>query len=213
MRQASSPVEASKVRRAKEQFSATAAQQRKLLIASGIEPPRVCLQLMDQLVQHRLDRMGSAAAGSSSEALTELQTIFSATGFTPAQAARTLLLKQEITHLRGQGNSTAEVIQKLDHRLRAATGLRRRNEENQIGSLCHPQKKLKLSDERLGGVTTFPASRTPADPRIWPTSTGRSMSDKRPREDGAPPPTRGVKVRLSSVSSVSSVDGGPGHGE
>ena len=54
------------ISRAKQQFKVTASQQRKLLVSGGLEAPRASLQLMDQLIQHRL---GSGASCSSDDAL------------------------------------------------------------------------------------------------------------------------------------------------
>jgi len=176
----------SEVSKAKQQFSATVAHTRKLLVAGGLEAPRASLQLLDQLVQHRL---GAVASCSSDDAMADMQIIVAATGFAPAQAARTLLLKEEISHLRSQGHSTADVIQQLDRRLRAATGLRHRADENQ---LCMPQKKLKLSPESL---SKSPGTRPP-DAYIWGASAAVCLSEKRPREE-VPPSTKAVKLRLS----------------
>jgi hypothetical protein len=159
---------------AKQQFKATVSQQRRLLVSGGLEASRASLQLMDQLIQHRL---GSVASCSSDDTLADLQAIVSATGFAPAQAARTLLLKDEIAHLRSEGYSTADVIQELDHRLRAVTGLRRRTDEN---LMCMPKKKVKLSEEGLRPLT---GPRPQADPCIWDAPAGRLLPDKRPRED------------------------------
>ena len=62
------------------------------------------------------------ASPTADATVTELEHIVAATGFNSAQATRTLLLKQEISHLRSQGHTTADVISKLDHRLRAGSG-------------------------------------------------------------------------------------------
>lgn len=177
------------ISRAKQQFRATVSQQRKLLVSGGLEGPRASLQLMDQLIQHRL---GSVASCSSDDALADLQAIVSATGFAPAQAARTLLLKNEISHLRSEGHSTADVIHKLDHRLRAVTGLRRRSDEN---LMCVPKKKVKHSEESLH---PFPNPRPQAEPCIWDVPTGRPLPEKRPRED-MPSNAKAAKLRFSHM--------------
>ncbi|EOD23101.1 hypothetical protein EMIHUDRAFT_432170 [Emiliania huxleyi CCMP1516] len=210
------------IRRAKERFRATARQQRKLLVAGGVEAPRASLQLLDQLVQHR---HGSAPSCSSDATVTELEHIVAATGFNSAQATRTLLLKQEISHLRSQGHTTADVISKLDHRLRAGSGLRRRSSELEnhlwggggaerhagLGERQHAalgfgpaHKKLKLGDDRLGAAVGGKGKAPwlpPPDSRLWPPPA-RDVSEKgkRPWEEEPPPPVRAVRLRLSEMA-------------
>ena len=110
----SSPEAEPAVLKAQSAFRATAGKQLKRLMAEGVERDTASVQLMDQMLHHR----AGAAACSSACASPQVDQIVSMTGFTQVQAAKTLLLKEEIAQLRRQGHSTAALIEQLQKRLR-----------------------------------------------------------------------------------------------
>ena len=66
------------------------------------------------------------------------------TGFTQVQAAKTLLLKEEIAQLRRQGHSTAALIEQLQKRLRFTTQPSSRSESDENSTAPRAQREAGL---------------------------------------------------------------------
>ena len=118
------------VRRAHAAFSAAAARTRNHLVNSGVDCSAASSQLLDDLIApcsltdkpDEPDRAANSnSQGGSSSGVTVSsggsgasplqQHIVAATGASPAQAAKILLLREEISRLRRDGHSTATVIE------------------------------------------------------------------------------------------------------
>ena len=129
------------VRRAHAAFSAAAARTRNHLVNSGVDCSAASSQLLDDLIApcsltdkpDEPDRAANSnSQGGSSSGVTVSsggsgasplqQHIVAATGASPAQAAKILLLREEISRLRRDGHSTATVIEQLMARLRDVPG-------------------------------------------------------------------------------------------
>ena len=125
-------------------FHAAASQQLKRLMADGVQRDTASVQLMDAMLQHGAGQ----AACSSACASPQLQHVVSVTGYTPVQAAKTLLLKEEIGQLRRQGHGTSALIEQLQKRLRFTAQPSSRSDENSSAPTSRqPHKKLKRNEE------------------------------------------------------------------
>lgn len=80
---------------AKTAFQMTAAKQLKGLMAQGVDPGDASTELLDELTMHRAGKSTSTAMSSP-----HMQHVVAATGCSSSLAMRTLLLKDEIAHLR-----------------------------------------------------------------------------------------------------------------
>jgi len=208
-------------------FQETASQQLKGLMAHGIDGGAASAKLMDELLQQRGSREwkgdGCSTQGASGRPESpvgvwgspDLQHVVESTGFSPTQAARTLLLREEITSLRRQGHTTATVIEQLNRRLRNAARIRKSESvsyEN-TGQPSHrtQAKKLKLSDDLA--ITSFSPPPRPAQRLSSPTQLegflrpGRFPSEKRLRDEpplltplAAPSAAQLKKLKLAATS-------------
>jgi len=105
------------------------------------------------------------------------QHIVASTGFSPAQASKTLLLKEEISHLRRQGHSTETLIEQLKTRLHGVDWC----DENEG---CGVQaKRQKGNDEAV--VTTPPTARPIAEDLLRSQPAMRYANEKRGRDEPA----------------------------
>ena len=130
--------------KAQSAFHKAATQQLKRLMADGVQRDTASVQLMDQMLQHG----AGPVACSSACASPQLQSVVSATGYTPVQAAKILLLKDEISLLRRQGHGTTALIEQLQKRLRFTAQPSSRSDENSSAPATHqPHKKLKRNEE------------------------------------------------------------------
>ncbi|KAL3893330.1 MAG: hypothetical protein SGPRY_014306, partial [Prymnesium sp.] len=162
-------------------FRSTASQQLKRLQAEGIEGEVASHLLMDELVQHRSSHSASAASSS------QLQHVVERTGFSREQASKALLLHQEITCLRGEGHSTAGVIEQLHGRLRKFGQLSRTSWDENGETTSHRRlhggplpKKHKLNEE--AAIATFTTSGE-CLPHLSNMGHPTEKSDKRHRDD------------------------------
>lgn len=169
---------------AKAAFKITASKQLKGLMAHGRDPGDASTELLDELTQHRAGKSTSTAISSP-----HMQHVVASTGCSYALAMRTLLLKEEIAHLRRQGLSTAKVIENLNLRLCNAARIRKSEHENagQPASLRLQQaKKVKLDE----GVSTHP--RTAEASRLmqseWASPQHEWVQQTRPADEDSPPP-------------------------
>ena len=98
-------------------FAEAAREQKKKLEARGVDEGSASSQLMDLLLSSpsaaRISLDDDMGGGESHDFVRARLP-----SCTAEQAAKTLLLREEIARLRGQGNSTATVIQQLQKRLR-----------------------------------------------------------------------------------------------
>ena len=205
-------------------FAEAAREQKKKLEARGVDEGSASSQLMDLLLSSpsaaRIsldDDMGGGELQSERARLPSC---------TAEQAAKTLLLREEIARLRGQGNSTATVIQQLQKRLRLPPPSRKgdhHDDENDgrfssahrpPGAHAAPHKRLKLGefDEGGGGAehVVFAAAAGRLDGgslRALPSV--RNASEKRRRGDDAwaglkkkpkPKPSHGAEPEQRSRS-------------
>ena len=133
--------------KAQSAFHAAACKQLKRLMADGVQRDTASVQLMDQMLQHGAGQ----AACSSACASPQLQHVVSVTGFTQVQAAKTLLLKEEIGQLRRQGHGTTALIEQLQKRLRftaqPSSGSDDENSSTSAPAPRPPHKKLKRNEE------------------------------------------------------------------
>ena len=136
----SSPEAEPAVLKAQSAFRATAGKQLKRLMAEGVERDTASVQLMDQMLHHG----AGAAACSSACASPQVEQIVSMTGFTQVQAAKTLLLKEEIAQLRRQGHSTAALIEQLQKRLRFTAQPSSRSESDENSTAPRAQREAGL---------------------------------------------------------------------
>jgi len=202
----SSPEAEPAVLKAQSAFHAAAGKQLKRLMAEGVERDTASVQLMDQMLHHG----AGAAACSSACASPHLQHVVSVTGFTQVQAAKTLLLKEEIVQLRRQGLGTTALIEQLQKRLRftAQPSSRSESDENSTAPATHhpphnpphnpPHKKVKRSSEEGQHAMLWPPC-----PRGGLVEM-RPAAKKRWSEDAAPPlpleTHKRPKPRLAALS-------------
>ena len=198
--------------KAQSAFRATAGKQLKRLMAEGVERDTASVQLMDQMLHHG----AGAAACSSARASPQVEQIVSMTGFTQVQAAKTLLLKEEIAQLRRQGHSTAALIEQLQKRLRftAQPSSRSESDENSTApraqreaGLGHnpphnaphnpPHKKLKRDEEGQHELLWPPLH----EPGLRGGLVEMRPTAKKRWPDDAPPlPHKKSKPRLAALS-------------
>ena len=178
-------------------FHAAAGKQLKRLMAEGVQRDTASLQLMDQMLHHG----AGAAACSSACASPHLQHVVSVSGFTDVQAAKTLLLKEEIVQLRRQGHGTTALIEQLQKRLRltAQPSSRSESDENSAAPASHPphnppHKKLKRSTEE--GQHELPWRPGPRGGLVEMRPTAK----KRWPDDAPPLPHKRPKPRLAAFS-------------
>ena len=179
--------------KAQSAFHAAAGKQLKRLMADGVQRDTASVQLMDQMLHHG----AGAAACSSACASPHLQHVVSVTGFTQVQAAKTLLLKEEISQLRRQGHGTTALIEQLQKRLRftAQPSSRSESDENSTAPATHsPHKKPKRNTEE-------------GQPELlWPPGPRGGLVEMRPTakkrwpDDAPPPPHKRPKPRLTALS-------------
>ena len=206
-------------------FAEAAREQKKKLEARGVDEGSASSQLMDLLLSSPSAARISLAddmGGGESPAFVRARL----PSCTAEQAAKTLLLREEIARLRGQGNSTATVIQQLQKRLRLPPPSRKgdhHDDENDgrfssahrpPGAHAAPHKRLKLGefDEGGGGAehVVFAAAAGRLDGgslRALPSV--RNASEKRRRGDDAwaglkkkpkPKPSHGAEPEQRSRS-------------
>ena len=185
------------VLKAQSAFHAAAGKQLKRLMAEGVQRDTASLQLMDQMLHHG----AGAAACSSACASPHLQHVVSVSGFTDVQAAKTLLLKEEIVQLRRQGHGTTALIEQLQKRLRftAQPSSRSESDENSTAPASHPphnppHKKLKRSTEE--GQHELPWRPGPRGGLVEMRPTAK----KRWPDDAPPVPHKRPKPRLAAFS-------------
>ena len=117
------------------------------------------------------------------------------------QAAKTLLLKEEISLLRRQGHGTPALIEQLQKRLRFASS----NTADKISSApAQPHKKLKRSEE--GHDLLWPLLQDSQPGRGQLACEGRLAVKKRLPDDVAPSHPKKLKPQFTRFSS------GPGGG-
>ena len=206
--------------KAQSAFRATAGKQLKRLMAEGVERDTASVQLMDQMLHHG----AGAAACSSACASPQVEQIVSMTGFTQVQAAKTLLLKEEIAQLRRQGHSTAALIEQLQKRLRftAQPSSRSESDENSTAppaqreaGLGHnpphnaphnpPHKKLKRDEEGQHELLWPPLHEPGLRGGLVEIGGGglvemRPTAKKRWPDDAPPLPHKRPKPRLAALS-------------
>ena len=213
----SSPEAEPAVLKAQSAFHATAGKQLKRLMAEGVERDMASVQLMDQMLHHG----AGAAACSSACASPQVEHIVSMTGFTQVQAAKTLLLKEEIVQLRRQGHSTTALIEQLQKRLRftAQPSSRSESDENSTApreaGLGHnpphnaphnpPHKKLKRDEEGQHGLLWPPLHEPGLRGGLVEIGGGglvemRPTAKKRWPDDAPPLPHKRPKPRLAALS-------------
>ena len=208
----SSPEAEPAVLKAQSAFRATAGKQLKRLMAEGVERDTASVQLMDQMLHHG----AGAAACSSACASPQVEQIVSMTGFTQVQAAKTLLLKEEIAQLRRQGHSTAALIEQLQKRLRftAQPSSRSESDENSTApraqreaGLGHnpPHKKLKRDEEGQHELLWPPLHEPGLRGGLVEIGGGglmemRPTAKKRWPDDAPPLPHKRTKPRLAALS-------------
>ena len=215
----SSPEAEPAVLKAQSAFRATAGKQLKRLMAEGVERDTASVQLMDQMLHHG----AGAAACSSACASPQVEQIVSMTGFTQVQAAKTLLLKEEIAQLRRQGHSTAALIEQLQKRLRftAQPSSRSESDENSTApraqreaGLGHnpphnaphnpPHKKLKRDDD-VPHELLWPPLQAPGLRGGLVEIGGGGLAEMRPTmkkrhpDDAGPPLHKRPKTRLPAL--------------
>ena len=183
--------------KAQSAFHAAAGKQLKRLMADGVQRDTASVQLMDQMLHHG----AGAAACSSACASPHLQHVVSVTGFTQVQAAKTLLLKEEIVQLRRHGHGTTALIEQLQKRLRltAQPSSRSESDENSAAPASHPphnppHKKLKRSTEE--GQHELPWRPGPRGGLVEMRPTAK----KRWPDDAPPLPHKRPKPRLAAFS-------------
>ena len=130
------------VRRAHAAFRTTANRRLRNLLELGVEGGAASSQLLDDLIAPRdlasspppqpatrtlpnssgstggSGGGGGGGGGSSSSSSPSVQHVVACTGASPAQASKILLLREEISRLRRDGHSTADLIEQLRDRLR-----------------------------------------------------------------------------------------------
>mmetsp|Transcript_13788 Transcript_13788/g.27960 ORF Transcript_13788/g.27960 Transcript_13788/m.27960 type:complete len:220 (+) Transcript_13788:74-733(+) len=190
------------VLKAQSAFHTVASQQLKRLMADGVQRDTASVQLMDQMLQYG----AGPAACSSACASPQLQHVISVTGFTRMQAAKTLLLKEEIGQLRRQGHGTTALIELLQKRLRFTAQPSSRSDENSSAPATRqPHKKLKRDEEGHQDLLWPPLHASQAGLRGELVEMRPATKKQRP--DDAPPPHKRSKPRLTAQSAnLTSVD-------
>ena len=100
------------LRLAREIFSRTGQEEHKLLKADGHNSRAASLSLVERLLTP--DREPTAD-------MDQLEPVMECTGFSSDEAARTLLLWEEISSLREKGLGTADIVQHLARRLKGTS--------------------------------------------------------------------------------------------
>ena len=181
------------VLKAQSAFHAAASQQLKRLMADGVQRDTASVQLMDQMLHHGAGQ----AACSSACASPQLQHVVSVTGFTQVQAAKTLLLKEEIGQLRRQGHGTTALIDLLQKRLRFTAQPSSRSDENSsTPTALQPHKKLKRNEEGQHELMWPPLHESGL--RGGLVEMRPAMKKRRP-DDAGPPLHKRPKPRLSAL--------------
>jgi len=178
-------------------FSHTASQRLKRLIAEGVDSGAASSRLFDDLLPAEA---GGRSAGAASPTLRH---VMERTGSSPAQASKVLQLKEEIGRLRGEGHSTAALIEKLQRRLRDAGGQRRsgKDENGEQAAARRTPGSAQAKKRRMGdgdAITSFTPSRLQELPDEYDFGCGYNVqpaqtqmdrppsNEKRHREEGAP---------------------------
>ena len=133
-------------------FAEAAREQKKKLEARGVDEGSASSQLMDLLLSSpsaaRIS-LGDDMGGGESHDFVRARL----PSCTAEQAAKTLLLREEIARLRGQGNSTATVIQQLQKRLRLPPPSRkgdRPDDENDHAAIADQYLNIVLDGLAVG---------------------------------------------------------------
>jgi len=134
-------------------FREAAKLQLKRMTAHGVDEAVASERLMDELLQGARGGASAATAAAAAAAATastssppprEIGDVIALTGCSRTQAAKTLMLKEEIGLLRRQGHGTATLVELLQKRLRFAPHTR--GDENGAAQPCtQPHKKLKAA--------------------------------------------------------------------
>lgn len=95
-------------------FSRTGQEEHLLLKADGFDPRTASLSLMERLLT--TDPNTQAV-----DDMKRLEPVMECTGFSVDEAARTLLIWEEISGLREQGLSTVDIVQHLTRRLKSTS--------------------------------------------------------------------------------------------
>ena len=180
------------VLKAQSAFHAAACKQLKRLMADGVQRDTASVQLMDQMLHHGAGQAACSLACASPH----LQHVVSVTGFTRVQAAKTLLLKEEIGQLRRQGHGTTALIEQLQKRLRftaqPSSGSDDENSSTSAPAPRPPHKKLKRNEEGQHDL-------------LWPPGLRGGLVEMHPtakrrwQEDVPPPPHKRPKPRLTAI--------------
>ena len=99
-----------------DRFSRASHEERKLLAADGQNAHAASLSLIERLLSHGPRSQAEANADTKF-----IAPVIERTGFSVEEAARTLLLWQEISSLRKQGLDTVGIVQHLTKRLKGDT--------------------------------------------------------------------------------------------
>ena len=189
-------------------FHAAASQQLKRLMADGVQRDTASVQLMDKMLQHRAGEAAGLSGVLENIKCTspQLQHVVSVTGYTQVQAAKTLLLKEEIGQLRRQGHGTTALIDVLQKRLRFSAQPSDASDENSSTPAAHqPHKKLKR-DEDAPHELLWPPLHEPGLRGGLVEIGGGGLVEMRPTAkkrwpDDAPPlPHKRPKPRLAALS-------------
>lgn len=92
-----------------------------MLKASGFDPQAASMSLMDRLLSNQ--SLEKSVVGMDDG----LECVMNCTGFTADEAARTVLLREEIASLRKKGLDTVAILQKLTSRLQTPENRTRRH--------------------------------------------------------------------------------------
>lgn len=128
------------LRSAQDVFSRAGQEEHKLLKADGYDTRAASLSLLERLLS--AERKQAELAEDAGR----LEGVMECTGFSADEAARTLLLWQEIASLREQGLTTVNIVHHLTKRLKCAHTSRgrlmdaARNSAEQVGASGRKQK-------------------------------------------------------------------------
>ena len=188
-------------------FHAAASQQLKRLMADGVQRDTASVQLMDKMLQHGAGEAAGLPGVLENTKCTspQLQHVVSVTGYTHVQAAKTLLLKEEIGQLRRQGHGTTALIDVLQKRLRFTAQSSNASDENSSTPAAHqPHKKLKR-DEDGQHELLWPPLHEPGLRGGLVEIGGGGLAEMRPTmkkrhpEDAPPPLHKRPKLRLPAL--------------
>ena len=188
-------------------FHAAASQQLKRLMADGVQRDTASVQLMDKMLQHRAGEAAGLSGVLENIKCTspQLQHVVSVTGYTQVQAAKTLLLKEEIGQLRRQGHGTTALIDVLQKRLRFSAQPSDASDENSSTPAAHqPHKKLKR-DEDVPHELLWPPLHEPGLRGGLVEIGGGGLAEMRPTmkkrhpDDAGPPLHKRPKTRLPAL--------------